>query len=313
MNEVKILDSIFLKKRFCTDCGIPMSVYDNPYFYQRICTLEPFYGSKTKFKRFCDSMERYATEQEYSEDYNRIKEEMIQAIKSDLAYDKFVEIAPTIRTNYTKKELYSPDNATGWYISIDMSAANFNAVRFFDPNIFGGAKTWQDFVKRFTDNEHIIESKYIRQVVMGACNPRAQTKFETAMMSTLLDHIIKEIPSVSVFSLGTDEIILEIPETGCGYSLNALERVVKDEPNGIGELVKIQSFCLRRIGGTEGYTKTTYDGEVSFKCLSAKMVVQVVKHYTGEPITESDLVFYDEGRLARYLEPIKNPFTAYED
>lgn len=313
MNKAKILESNFLKKRFCTECGIPMSIYDNPYFYPRICTLEPFYGSKSKFKRFCESMKSYKSEQEYSEDYNRIKEAMIQTINGNPAYDEFVVNIPTTNATYPKRELYSPNNAPGWFISIDMSAANFSAVRHFNPAIFGDAETWQDFARQFTDNEHIIESKYIRQVVMGACNPKAQTRYETYLMATLLDHIVTNIPNVSVFSIGTDEIILEIPKEGCGYSFGKLEEVIASEPSGIGNLVKVEMFTLYKIDGTDGYRKTTYSGETSFKCLPAKLMIQVVKYYTGEPITENDLVFYDEGRIVRYLEAIPNPFATNEN
>ena len=313
MNRTKVMESIFLKKRFCTECGIPVSIYDNPYFYPRVCTLEPFYESKTKFKRFCKSMETYKSEQEYSEDYNRIKEAMIQSIKGNPSYDEFVANIPVIKTTYPKRELYSPDNSHRCFISIDMSAANFNAVRHFNSDIFGGAETWQDFARRFTDNEHIIESKYVRQVVMGACNPKAQTRYETYLMATLLEHIVENIPNAVVFSLGTDEILLEIPEKGCGYSINHLEEVVASEPNGIGKLVKVEAFTLYKITGTDGYRKATYSGNISFKCLSAKMMIQIIKYYTGEPIVDNDLVFYDEGRIARYLEPIPNPFVANEN
>ena len=313
MDKKTILGSNHLKKRFCTECRIPVGVYDNPYFSSRIDTFEPFYDSKKKFARFCNSLKPYKSEQEYGEDYNRIKEAMIQVIRENPAYGEFVANIPNLNVTYPKKELYSPDNAPGWYISIDMSAANFNAVRHFNPDIFGGAETWQDFARRFTDNEHIIESKYIRQVIMGACNPKAQTRYETYLMATLLDHIVKNLPNVVVFSLGTDEIILEIPASGCGFSINHLERVIFSEPNGIGKIVKIQCFQLRRIKGTDGYIRVDYNGAVQFKNLPKKLMIQVVKHYLEMPINDIDLVFYDDGRLARYIEPIPNPFATDEN
>ena len=42
--------------------------------------------------------------------------------------------------------------------------------------------SYEDWVKKFTDLEYIIESKYTRQVVFGKLNPSRQIKVENYMI-----------------------------------------------------------------------------------------------------------------------------------
>jgi hypothetical protein len=142
---------------------------------------------------------------------------------------------------------------------------------------------------------------------MGACNPKKQIQYEKYLMACLLTHIVKEHPTANVFSLGSDEIILSV-EGGCGFTLNALQETIKNEPSGIGKLVKVEAFNLFKVLGTSGWLKMNYDDTISFKCLDGDTIHQVVKYYFGEPITNSDLVFYHNGKLATYLEAIENPW-----
>lgn len=54
MIKEEVLNSIQLKKRFCKDCGLPIVVFDNPYFMERLQTLDPLFSCVEKFNRFCN-------------------------------------------------------------------------------------------------------------------------------------------------------------------------------------------------------------------------------------------------------------------
>lgn len=307
MDRDYVLQSIILKKRFCKDCNIPISVYDNPYFYQRLCALEPIYHGIERFKTFCDELAEYDNEQDYFEYYNAVKDKVITAIKENPAYQEFNSEIFTASTPFNKRNLYIDDNDGKAFISIDMKKANFSALQFYDPDIFDYCSTWEEFIGLFTDNEHIINSKYIRQVIFGACNPGHQVKYERYLMAKLANHITVNLGNAPVLSLGEDEIILRVVPH-CGYSLNEVKEVVKSCPDHIGNLVRVEMFNLYKIPGTTGWTKHNYDGTVEFKCLNGDTIHQVVKHYSGEPITKDDLVFFHDGKLATYLEAIENPW-----
>lgn len=307
MNREQVLQSIILKKRFCKECNIPISVFDNPYFYQRLCALEPIYHGVEKFKRFCDELEKYNNEQEYFEYYNSLKDLLIRRIKENPAYMRFNNEVIEVSTPFSKNNLYTEDNDGKAFISIDMKKANFSALQFYDYEIFDHCDTWEEFVGQFTDNLHIIDSKYIRQIVMGACNPGHQIRYEKFLMAKLVNHVVGNCCCASVFSLGEDEILLEVNQN-CGFSLNRLKDVVRSCPGGIGALVRVEMFNLSKITGTQGWMKHHYDGNIEFKCLGGDTVHQVIKYYFGEPVTKDDLVFFHDGKLATYLEAIENPW-----
>lgn len=307
MNKEMVLDSIKLKKKFCKDCNIPISVFDNPYFYQRLCTLESVYHGIEKFDLFCDELEAYDNEQEYFEHYNSVKEQIIGTLRENAAFQRFLLDSFTTTMEFPERNVYIEDNNGEAFISIDMKKANFSALRHYDPSIFNGCESWEEYVSNFTDDQHIISSKYIRQVVLGACNPKKQMQYEKWLMGCLTRHIVKIHPRAKVFSLGNDEIILQVGDN-CGFSLNDLRETIRNEPNRIGDLVKVELFNLEKIHGTNGWIKYNYDDTISFKCLDGDTIHQVVKHYFGEQITKDDLVFCHNGKLAMYMEAIDDPW-----
>lgn len=309
MNKEAILGSVALKKKFCRDCSLPIMVFDNPYFMERLAVIDRLFHCIESFDVFCDELKQFANEQDYFTYYNRIKDEIITFIRSQPGFIKFCNQEFRTNTVYQKRNLYIDGNDDAAYISIDMKNANFSALKYYDPEIFAFADSWESFVGRFTNSLHIQNSKYIRQVVLGACNPKHQIQYERVLMSTLLNHIVSKFPQVSVYSLGEDEIILNVVN-GCGFSLSDLKGVIANCPGDIGKLVRVEMFELSKIDNPDGWLKSYYSfgtlpyGEerIEFKCINAETFHCAVKKYYNEPIIENDLVFYHNGRLARFIE-----------
>jgi hypothetical protein len=67
MKRIDVLNSRALKKRFCTDTNMPITVFAEPYFTQRLKALDYFYGGLSKFDDFCDMLvfEPFNTEHDY--------------------------------------------------------------------------------------------------------------------------------------------------------------------------------------------------------------------------------------------------------
>ena len=310
MKREEIMNSIVLKKRFCKDNNLPIVVYDNPYFYERLCTLDVLFDCVDKFEDFCEELSIYSCEQEYIEYYNAVKDTVISHIKNKEDYIKFNKEIFKIDTNAFKKQnLYIEENDDKTFISIDMKKANFSAMSYYSSKIFDNVNTWEEFMRQFTSCEHIINSKYIRQVILGACNPKKQIRYEKYLMFNLLQDLTKNIKTLSVFSLGEDEIILCVKN--CGYSLRELKKNISDTP--IGNIVRVTMFNLEKIKGTKGWLKKIYNFEnddeiVEFKCLEAEIFHQIVKQYYKEPITSDDLVFRHNKKLARFLKEEEDPW-----
>lgn len=315
MTRNDILTSKDLKKRFCKNYNIPITVFDEPYFSERIDTLDRLYGCKAKFESFCDELKNFGSVEDYFEFYNNFKETLIQYIASKPGYERF-DKDPTIKKCnhlYPNANVYHEENYWKSFISIDMKQGNFSSLRYYDPTIFDNCKNWSEFVSKFTQLKHIQESKYIRQVVMGALNPKRQIHYMENLMHQLFNWIENAVPSIQVYSLGVDEIILYHPSMYIEDPqkvkdvVDSIRRAVNWHP--VGEFVRIEEFDLE--GCYAGYQKIDMNDakKVTFKCFNADTIHQYVKHWYGEPITENDLVFYHNGELAKFLNPIYNPYN----
>ena len=314
MTREEVLQFTGLKKRFCKDCNLPINLFDEPYFTQRLKALDVQFDCVKKFDTFCADLEKYDTEQEYFEYYNTVKDGVINMIKDNTEYmnflnDDFADVR-VVTKNITlgNKNLYIEGNQDKTFISIDMKKANFSALRHYSPAIFKNVETWEQYIGFFTPSEHIRNSKYIRQVILGACNPKRQITYERYLMTMLYLHIKNELDGkVSFYSLGNDEIIISV--TGTSVSAKEIKATIATCPQKIGELVRFEMFDLQKVGDY-GWMKVIYDEpeRVEFKTINADIYHQIVKHYWNMPITEDDLVFRYNGVLARFLEGVKNPW-----
>lgn len=303
-----------LKERFCKDCNIPIKIYKEPYFMDRLKLYDPFYNSLNKWNLFLKELKYYSCEQDYFEEYNKIKDLAINYIKSSPNYQNFNEIDMNQYSikhqGLPHKDVFHSSNDGRTFISIDMKKANFSSLQNYSHKIFGYSKTWEDFMHMFTDNEHIVNSKYIRQVILGNCNPKRHITYEKYLMDKVLSLIIDSqfkvldltIDNVVFFS--NDEIVFDITD----MSINS------DQITELQDLLnktmtfplKAELFVLHKIQGTDGYYKEILnedlDKSIEFKCLDSQILPFVIRQFNKELITDSDKIFIHDGILAQFVE-----------
>lgn len=306
------------KERFCKDCNIPIRIFQEPYFTDRLKLYDKFYGTFKKWNVFLDEMSKYHCEQDYFEEYNRVKDAAILDIKSTEAYQKFNEEDMNkyvvSHKNLPNKDIFKSSNDGRSFISIDMKKANFSSLHYYDSNIFGGASSWEEFIGRYTDNQHIINSKYIRQVILGNCNPKRHITYEKYLMDGALTYLTEVFVSMDcVVFFSNDEIVVDVSDMDKPEQvLNKfqIENSMKDMPVSL----KTELFVLHKIIGTDGYYKEIMEDngntEIEFKCLDNYALPFVLRKFLGEEVTESDKVFYHEGLLAKF---IKTPEIEWEE
>lgn len=253
----------------------------------------------------------YPREQDYFEEYNRVKDAAINMIKESEAYQRFnnedMNKFAIKNKGLPAKDIFHPDNDGKLFISIDMRKANFSSLLHYDRDIFSGANTWEEFINKFTSNKHIINSKYIRQAILGNCNPKRHITYEKYLMDQVLDFVTEFfLPTDKVVFFSNDEIVFDVTYNEFGAAIDkvySLQKILEDK--AVIPL-KIEPFILYKIGGTDGYYKEIFkengERDIEFKCLDNYMLPFVLRKFLGEEITDSDKVFYHEGLLAQFIK-----------
>lgn len=302
--------SVKAKKIFCKDCNIPIRIFQEPYFLDRLMLYDPFYDTLRQYGTFLDELAKYPCEQAYFEEYNRIKDTAIMDIKNTEAYQKFNKEDMTKYTvthkNLSNKDIFKPSNDGKSFISIDMRKANFSSLRHYDPDMFCGANSWEEFIGKYTDNRHIINSKYVRQVILGNCNPKRHITYEKYIMDNVLEDLMEMfILTDRIAFFSNNEIVIDVSDMDRARQEKTTDTIRNEMKNMLVPL-KTELFMLHKIQGINGYYKEiincSEDTTVEFKCLDNYELPFVLRTFIGEEITESDKVFYHEGLLAKFIE-----------
>lgn len=324
--------SVKAKERFCKDCNIPLRLFQEPYFMDRLKLYDKFYGTLEKWNIFVEELKKYHCEQDYFEEYNRVKDEAINCIKNSEAYQMFNNEDMNqykIKNDLPNKDIFKAENDNKLFISIDMKKANFSVLQYYGDTIsksmFAGASTWGDFIGLFTTNKHIINSKYIRQVILGNCNPGRHITYEKYLMHEILQDVMRITDNkFEVVFFSNDEIVLYV--TSDDMTIDRM-RLIMDTMKCLREYslteskvqLKVELFALHKIHGTDGYYKYSnkengkfVEQIIDFKCLDNYMLPFVLRKFLNEEVTENDKVFYHEGLLAKYIEVPNISFTGGE-
>ena len=296
-----------LKERFCKDFNLPIKVYSEPYFSQRLSLFDKHYDCVKKYTRFVELVGRLGGEQYYFDYYNKVKDLAITYLNENEAMRYFSQEEDMSKyalrhTGLPKRDIYHMGYVGKCFVSFDMKRGNFTALRLYNPDTVGGAETYEDYLRMFTDEPHLLESKYVRQVIFGNMNPRRQVTYEHYLMDKVLDDVLTYTDVSKVVFFSTDEIVVELDESEVA---DKLERIYETVSKSCAEGINIRSevFKLHKIEGTEGFVKEILDGdgEVVLKCVDALMMPLVLRSLYGEEPQEEDVVFLHDGLLAKLV------------
>lgn len=295
-----------LKQRFCKDCNIPINIFAEPYFLFRIYQFNDIYGTVEKYHIFLNEIKKYSCEQDYFEEYNKIKDCAICTIKDSEGFKKFNNLDMNqfaISDEYksiTSNAIYHNANDGRRFISIDMKKANFTALNNYDKSIFNSG-TWEDFIKKFTDNEHIIQSKYIRQVILGNCNPRRQVTYARYLTSRMIP-VLEKVDSAifatkNIVSLASDEIVYDVSEHD-ETRINSLINIVESFP----EMNQFECTYFTLYDVAEyAYIKKFNDKKIKIKCAEVEFLPYIIRRIgTNQDCINYDLYFTFKGQLAKF-------------
>lgn len=309
MKEYVISDK--LKARFCADNKISMQLYIEPYFTNRI----KLFGYEEKYNNFISMIRDnfQNNEEAYFELYNKTKDDIINHIKNSKAFvllnsddmNKY-----KCEFNIRQSDVYKLPNVGKTFISIDIRKANFSSIVHYgiehNTPFCESEYNWTEFMSQFTSIEHIIDSKYIRQVVFGNCNPKRQVTYEKYLMSLLLKEMIEVnlITEKDVYSMCSDEIVL--------YTDNMNEDMIDKLFDFINNKdktwlpLKIEKYKLGKIDNTSAFVKLIDNKEqestLELKCVSPVDAPAIHRLISGSQLLDEDLYFLSDNRLAKFMD-----------
>lgn len=222
------------------------------------------------------------------------------------------------------KNVYTPDNDGCLFVEADLRMANFQAMRYFDGRIFGQDVYAQDgplnieqeyrkWASMFTDSEYVLSSKYVRQVVFGALNPKREISIERALAAagayelsgwfdvSGIEHRCVAVNSDAViFRIDSDEDRSKLISICDRAAMLLRSQGVSPEDymngtdggscflDGVGIHMKIRPFWLRRGVVTDGANEFDfYMKEYLDKGLAPKFI-QFDNNYVSQLLTLTD-------------------------
>lgn len=293
-----------LKKRICKDFKLPINVFSEPYFEY----FTDLYDSHYKVREKIDWAESVLRSCKTQEDFFGMSESIAtnikNLIKSTDAYEKFnsadLSKSFSLTEQVKNQNIYIIPNVGKKMISVDLEKANFNCFSLFGLQDEIKLHTYNDLMKKFTQEDYFLNSKMIRQVIFGDLNPSRQQKVQKFIINNLSAELIKN--GCKLTSSNSDEIIIDAQNT----SVEKVKDILKNVDSKF-KMFRVEEFSFERIHPEHDFfAKTTIkdsgEEKLEFKNVPGHLHAQIFKKHYNMPVVENDLLFYHEGFLAQFKE-----------
>lgn len=283
--------NINLKKPLVKDYDLPISLYQDPYWQHQIETLEPYFKIQEKITAQEKAFE--ALKENFFSFHNKLSQMVIDDIKNSTLFDKIQKL--DIKNDKTPQynRLYCPENANKNFISIDLIKANFNVLRMVEPDLFNGKETYEEYLKKFTEEEYFLNSKKIRQVIFGNLNPQRQQALQRKIISEIKEVIKEVVPEEDIMFTSSDELIFLTTKDVYNFDFKKYNSILKITPFLLKQVHKNFSF----------YVKESFN-KVEFKQVPSYNLLEVIRYYNNQENQDLDRYFYYEGRVVKAIEPL---------
>lgn len=295
-----------LRKRFAKDHKLPIALLRDPYFNYFIKLYDPLFESLSLYEEFKKLVKNLGGEEAFFVESERIIEGVIEAVNSTSAYADFnsEDISRfDCKSEVREENLYHQGNAGKYFVSIDLKHANFNSLRYINPDIVLGCESYRDLLSKFTDESYFFKSKHIRQIIFGHLNPKRQRKISKYLIQNKIIPYLKNYYLVKLISFNTatdDEVVLQV--TPAAYDLLGAERGFLTEIEGI--LVNHTKFYLKQLGDKPYFAKEFDDHTYEFKAVPSNYYAECFRYYNNQEPSEYDFCSYVEGRVIKFVDPL---------
>lgn len=324
-----------LANRFVSDYKLPIPITSREdFFYYYLELLEKDYSALTKWNKLVDVInERFnGNSEDFLKYYLEIRENIINSMHKNPYYVEFnnmdmSKFAIKEKLNISSNNIYNCNNVNKIFLSIDLKKANFQALKYVNPEIVFNSKSYDDFINKFTDLPYIKESKYFRSVFFGQLNPKRHITVEKYIINQiriLLDEIFElnsNDENYPLISMSNDELVYANPVTNIPSLFNDKNsyEIIIDElkskiKNKLGFDVHIELFML---DGYELYSLDTLkihktffnkfnliDDSNKLMCVPLPFFPVVYKLFNKQEVVDKDLYFDYEKLIAKMEEKL---------
>ena len=295
-----------LRKRFVKDQSLPILLLQDPHFDYYLDLYEEQYSARTLYELLEEEVEQWGSVELFLQSYNELKNTIIGAVLEKKAFKDFNNDRLEqyqVQGNIPKANLYSSNNHRQNFISIDLKKANFHTLRYYDSDMVNGSLTYEEWLANFTNSVYMKKSKYIRQVIFGNLNPKKQQKIQKFVTYGFLEKLKEYVSVENIMSASHDEIIVKDQE---GINMTELKVELEKIYDGAFPL-HIEKFTLvcQHPVKEFGFVKEYHDSDkVEFKGVPGLFMAQAYKNYLGKEVDERDLLFYQDGYTAKFVQTV---------
>ena len=307
-----------LAKRFVSDLKLPVGVIYPAWIFRHQLKL---YGDLDKWDALWDVIDKNydGDHHKFLDSYYQIRDTIIKSTEANSAYQEFIKMDMQKfqfkrPDGVSKNNVYNGENLGKLFFSVDLTKANFQALRYVSPDIVLGAETYPEFISKFSDMEYVAQSKYTRQVVFGKLNVDRQMTVERYITYKIWE-LISDIPG-TLRSMSNDELIFEVnPEQGKDWMEDTSRKVIDAVKKELNIDVHTEWFTLKgwqMVSPTNSEVCQTFFEKIDYLSDESKLVCVplpyhniIYKLWKEEEIYDADKYFIYEKMVCKFTDDFK--------
>lgn len=299
-------------KRFLNDIKLSVSPVISESYWKRV--FEIFPEVKEKYDLFVSELGE--DEKGALDRWDVTRDRIIQDFKGN---EKYAALGTSDMSKWAVKPLsgvasksifeLEANTLGGYYLSIDLKSANFQALReigvYNDPD-------WKTLLSKYTDSKHLLSSKYFRSVVYGNLNVGRIQTVEKFLINRVREFLEKNelLPeNYKLISMMPDELIYEIKDNDIELKAD-LKSMIEE---GLGLQTKVLQFQLQHYyiqSKNNPDRKIKFFGKLNLETGNEEICGLGVPYYLlgtvlhrGLEVTKEDLTFLNqEGYECRLID-----------
>lgn len=310
-----------MKKHFCENIGITVSIYTDPYFEDRL----ELFGVSSNWKKFLNTVETKfkGSFGNYMDEYNAVQRKVKSFIQESEAYRAMIASKSRefkIEYDACNNSINTDDNIGNKYISISIPKPQYTSIIIYSKlhtKFFTDAISYEELMKRFTDIELIQISVQMYNNIMEQLYDISQDAYIKLLLKQVISKVASEykIGKHNMFSSDYNEILISTD----GFNTTQIKGIRELISNTCKPLpVSFEYFELGKIIGTDIFIRCEHCGDfkefikdiegLKFNVQDSLLSPFVYRKAKNDKPKDVDSYFDFNDRVAKLIEPIQIEF-----